>query len=162
MAKSKAKKVIKKSKADKASNAVLAALHQLLADLSDGYSQAKQAHWTVKGPHFLSYHNLFDEVASALNGAVDDVAERIQQLGGHAVGTVRATAQKTRLKEYPLQAIKGADHIKAVSDLLAHLAKTARHATEVMDDADDDVSEDMLIGITAMLDKQHWFVSSHL
>ena len=147
---------------EKARKAALPALQNILADLSDGYSQVKQAHWAVKGPHFLSYHELFDKIASDLNAAVDDVAERIQQLGGHVEGTVRATAKKSRLKEYPLKATKGEEHIKAVSDLLAQISKHLRMIIEVMDDADDDVSEDMLIGMTAMVDKHLWFVESHL
>ena len=41
-------------------------LNQELADMSDLHSQTKQAHWNVKGEHFISLHKLFDELAAAL------------------------------------------------------------------------------------------------
>ena len=40
-------------------------LNQELADMSDLYSQTKQAHWNVKGEQFISLHSLFDEFAAA-------------------------------------------------------------------------------------------------
>ncbi|MEJ5346980.1 MAG: ferritin-like domain-containing protein, partial [Chloroflexus sp.] len=57
-------------------------LNQQLADTFDLMSQAKQAHWNVKGPQFLELHELFDELAARLNGFVDLLAERITALGG--------------------------------------------------------------------------------
>ena len=40
-------------------------LNQSLADLSDLYSQTKQAHWNVRGPSFIALHKLFDDLADA-------------------------------------------------------------------------------------------------
>ena len=41
-------------------------LNQQLADTFDLYSQAKQAHWNVKGMDFFQLHELFDTVAEPL------------------------------------------------------------------------------------------------
>jgi len=82
-------------------------LNQELADMSDLYSQTKQAHWNVKGEQFISLHKLFDEFAAALTDYVDDIAERAVQLGGTAMGTNRMSAAETRLKEYPSAAMAG-------------------------------------------------------
>jgi starvation-inducible DNA-binding protein len=38
----------------------------------------------VKGPHFISLHELFDGLAGALAAPIDDMAERIMALGGTA------------------------------------------------------------------------------
>ena len=43
---------------------VIAILNQRLADAVDLKSQAKQAHWNVKGPNFIALHELFDQVAA--------------------------------------------------------------------------------------------------
>ena len=51
-------------------------LNQHLADVLDLGLQAKQAHWNVKGPHFIGLHELFDKVAEELEGFTDDIAER--------------------------------------------------------------------------------------
>ena len=80
---------------------VAAILNQSLADLSDLYSQTKQAHWNVRGPNFYSLHKLFDDLAGAVEEHLDDVAERVTALGGTAQGTVRQIAAASRLPEFP-------------------------------------------------------------
>jgi len=51
-------------------------LNQELADVLDLGLQAKQAHWNVKGPHFIGLHELFDKVAEEMEELTDDMAER--------------------------------------------------------------------------------------
>jgi starvation-inducible DNA-binding protein len=77
-----------------------ALMNQRLASAVDLQMQMKQAHWNVKGPSFIGLHELFDKVAEAVEGYVDQIAERIVQLGGVAEGTVRMAASRTRLTEY--------------------------------------------------------------
>src|SRR5262245_13045747 len=64
-------------------------MNQRLADLVDLQMQLKQAHWNVKGPNFIGLHELFDKITEEVEDYVDMVAERIVQLGGIALGTVR-------------------------------------------------------------------------
>lgn len=44
-------------------------LNQHLADVLDLGLQAKQAHWNVKGPHFIALYELFDKVAEELGSS---------------------------------------------------------------------------------------------
>ena len=44
---------------------VIDLLNQNLADVLDLGLQARQAHWNVKGPHFIAFHESFDKVAEA-------------------------------------------------------------------------------------------------
>ena len=78
-----------------------AMMNQRLASAVDLQSQMKQAHWNVKGPSFIGLHELFDKVAEAVEDYVDQIAERIVQLGGVAEGTVRMAASRTRLGSRP-------------------------------------------------------------
>ena len=71
---------------------ITAILNQTLAATLDLKTQAKQAHWNVKGVNFLPLHELFDEIASELEVYVDMVAERVTALGGTALGTARLVA----------------------------------------------------------------------
>src|SRR2546422_5087145 len=52
-----------------------------LADAIDLQTQTKQAHWNVKGPHFIALHELFDKVNADVEDYVDLIAERAVQLG---------------------------------------------------------------------------------
>src|SRR3954467_7418380 len=71
-------------------------LNQRLADAVDLQSQMKQAHWNVKGPHFIGLHKLFDKIHESVESYIDLIAERIVQLGGVAEGTVRIAAKRSR------------------------------------------------------------------
>lgn len=137
-------------------------LGQLLADAIDLHYQTKQAHWNVKGENFIALHQLFDALATEVSLVVDTIAERIIQLGGSAQGTVRVSAKKSRLKEYPLDITDSQQHVDALSSALAAFNKSARKAIDETDELSDAVSADMLTGITSGLDKQLWFVESHL
>src|SRR6185503_1168537 len=75
---------------------VVSLLNQRLADSIDLQTQCKQAHWNVKGPHFIGLHKLFDEVNEAVEGYVDEIAERVVQLGGVAEGTAKVVAQRSQ------------------------------------------------------------------
>jgi len=85
---------------------VIDLLNQRLADAIDLATQTKQAHWNVKGPHFIALHKLFDEIHDAVEDYVDLLAERVVQLGGITAGTARMVAERSELPEYP-RAIAG-------------------------------------------------------
>lgn len=138
------------------------ALNQLLADAIDLNTQVKQAHWNVKGANFIALHELFDTISTEVVGAYDMIAERIVQLGGQAIGTARAIAKKSRLKEYPLMASDEEVHAEAVAAAIAEFNKHARKAIDQTDNLGDAVTADMLTGIVRGLDKQLWFVEAHL
>ena len=87
-----------------------ALMNQRLATAVDLQSQMKQAHWNVKGPSFIGLHELFDKVAEAVEGYVDQIAGRIVQLGGVAEGTVRMAASRTRLGGHQLRFMQSLTH----------------------------------------------------
>lgn len=80
---------------------VTEALNSSLADGLDLYSQIKVAHWNLKGPHFAALHPLFDTLASNALENNDEIAERAVALGALAAGTVRTSAGRSRLAQYP-------------------------------------------------------------
>ena len=67
--------------AERVRNEVIDLLNARLADAIDLKTQAKQAHWNVKGMQFMSLHELFDSVATHLDDQADMLAERITALG---------------------------------------------------------------------------------
>ncbi len=141
---------------------VIEILNQRLADASDLKSQAKQAHWNVKGMNFIALHELFDQVASDLDPHVDDIAERITTLGGVALGTVRVAAQNSSLSEYPLEISDGAAHVDALSNALADFGKKVRADIDATDELGDKDTADLFTGISRSIDKMLWFVEAHL
>ena len=137
-------------------------LNARLADAIDLKTQAKQAHWNVKGPHFIGLHELFDQVATAVEADVDLIAERVTALGGTALGTARVVAQKSSLAEYPLEIVDGTSHVDALSTAMADFNKKVRANIDDADEAGDANTADLLTGISREMDKLLWFVEAHV
>ncbi len=141
---------------------VVEILSQTLASSLDLKTQAKQAHWNVKGLDFYQLHELFDELAGELEGYVDMVAERITALGGTAMGTARIAAENSILPEYPLDAVTGVEHLTALADHYATYAAHLRKAIDTTDDLGDADTADLYTEISREIDKRLWFLEAHL
>ena len=141
---------------------VIALLNQTLAAVLDLKTQAKQAHWNVKGMNFLQLHELFDAMAIELEGFVDMVAERVTTLGGVAMGTARIASEKSILTEYDLSAVSGKEHVTALADRYGVFARHLREAiasTEQLGDAD---TADLYTEVSRAIDMRLWFLEAHL
>jgi starvation-inducible DNA-binding protein len=137
-------------------------LNARLADAIDLQTQTKQAHWNVKGPHFIGLHELFDKINEDVEDYVDDLAERVVQLGGVAEGTARMVDKRSSLSEYPANTVDGRSHVEALSSALAAFGKGARKAIDQANELGDLDTADLFTEISRGIDKWLWFVEAHL
>jgi starvation-inducible DNA-binding protein len=142
-------------------SALISLMNQRLADAVDLQMQMKQAHWNVKGPHFIGLHELFDQIDEAVESYVDLIAERIVQLGGIAEGTVRVAAARSRLEEYPLNIADGHAHVEAVAKALSTFGEEARNTIDEADGLGDADTADIFTEVSRGIDKWLWFVEAH-
>jgi starvation-inducible DNA-binding protein len=141
---------------------VEALLNQMLADLTDMAARTKHAHWNVTGPHFIALHEHFDGLHEVLEGHIDAVAERTAALGGFVTGRLSDAAGATRLPEFPAATREGMAVVRALSEALAQVANAAREGIEAAEADRDMVTSDLLTGVAGDLDKQLYFLESHL
>jgi starvation-inducible DNA-binding protein len=137
-------------------------LNARLVDTIDLQSQAKFAHWNVKGHDFYQLHLLFDAIAEHLEEGVDLIAERITALGGRANGTTRQAAANSSLPEYDLNALHGMEHVQVLADRLASLSNAAREAIDRSDELGDKGTSDLFTEIVRAADKDLYFLEAHL
>jgi starvation-inducible DNA-binding protein len=137
-------------------------LNRSLADLSDLYSQTKQAHWNVRGPLFYQLHKLFDDLAAGVAEHLDDIAERVAALGGFARGTVRQAAAQTRLEEFPDAQATDLGYVDILSERFAHCANETRLQVDEADELGDTDTADLLTAVSRNLDKSLWMLEAHL
>jgi starvation-inducible DNA-binding protein len=137
-------------------------LNKRLADGIDLQTQAKTAHWNVKGQSFIALHKLFDEFNDTVAQYVDSIAERAVQLGGIAEGTARIVAQRSELDEYPMNIGEGQQHVQAMSAALARFGARVRRAIEEAEGLDDPGTADLFTEVSRGIDKALWFVEAHL
>lgn len=132
-----------------------AALQGTLVDLLDLSLLAKQAHWNLVGPRFRSIHLQLDEIVAVARGHSDTVAERCVALGVPADGRATTIAKESGLPQIPSGWIADDDVVKHFVDM--HTAVIERLRRRVTETADPDpVTQDLLISITADLEKAHW------
>ncbi len=137
-------------------------LNARLADCADLQTQTKQAHWNVKGPNFIALHELFDKINEDVEEYVDEIAERVVQLGGVAEGTARVVAKRSSLAEYPATVVDGQGHAEALSSALASFGKGARKAIEEANSLGELDTADLFTEVSRGIDKWLWFVEAHL
>ncbi len=142
--------------------AMVGLLNQQLADILDLGLQTKQAHWNVKGPHFIGLHELFDKVAEELEEFTDGIAERAVELGGTALGTLQSVSKQSRLPDYPVHLTTGKSHVEQLSTALALFGTTTRAAIEKAAKTGDADTSDLFTEVSRGVDKLVWMVEAHL
>ena len=138
-------------------------LNLLLADTMTLRDLYKKSHWQVAGPTFYQLHLLFDKHHDEQVEIVDEIAERIQVLGGLAIAMAHDVAETTRIarpprgrEEVPVQISRLLDAHKIV---IAHCRKLARRASELGDDGTNDM---VVSDVLRANELQVWFLSEHL
>ncbi|HWV21597.1 MAG TPA: DNA starvation/stationary phase protection protein Dps [Devosia sp.] len=145
-----------------AKTAVIDILNARLADTIDLALITKQAHWNLKGPNFIAVHEMLDPMRAQLDGHADTIAERVAQLDGIALGTSQTVAKSSALAPYPTDIRKTGDHLKALAERYAALANQVREDIDATDEAGDADAADILTAFSRDLDKNLWFIKSHL
>ena len=141
---------------------ITGALNANLADGLDLHGQIKVAHWNIKGPQFPSLHPLFETFALALANFNDAIAERAVTLGGKAYGTSRYVAKRSRIADYPQEAVRDLDHVALLADRIdTYLdgVRASRHVAEKLADTD---TVDLLTGVVTEFEKNAWFLRASL
>jgi len=138
-------------------------LNAILADSMILYALYKKHHWLVAGPTFYQLHLLFDKHAEEQLELIDLLAERVQSLGGIAVGDPRHAAELTTIERAP----NGAEDVPAMIHRLLHaheiVITKVRHAINRTDKNEDWGSNDLLMSdVLRRNELQVWFISAHL
>src|SRR5712671_4084760 len=138
-------------------------LNQLLADTITLRDLYKKSHWQVAGPTFYQLHLLFDKHFGEQVELVDDIAERIQLLGGVSLAMAPDVAETTRIPRPP----RGREEVPVqISRLLeAHeiILKEARAMARQASDGGDDGTNDLIVSdLIRTNELQTWFIAEHV
>lgn len=144
---------------DAETRTVGAALQRSLTDLIDLSLLLKQAHWTLVGPDFKSIHEQLDEILVDVRNGLDEIAERLAQIGVSPDGRTQVVSSSTRLPEYPGGFLASDKTVTAVADAMASAIGGLREGRAEVAEPDA-ITEDLLISIIGPLEKHLWMVQS--
>lgn len=137
-------------------------LHTLLADETILYTKTRNYHWNIESPHFMSMHLFYEEQYNDLATFIDEVAERIRQLGHMAKGRLQDYLALTTLQE---SESKEEQQIQVKNLLEDHeaLCRSIRKVIPTIEEEYQDVgTADFLTAALQMHEKMAWMLRAHL
>ncbi|MET8246620.1 DNA starvation/stationary phase protection protein [Streptomyces sp. NPDC005202] len=135
------------------------ALQSTLVDLLGLSLIGKQAHWNIVGPRFRSIHLQLDEVVTAARDFSDTVAERAAALGVPPDGRPETIASAFTLPGPKDGWVQDKEVVEVMVEALEGAIGRLRERIEATEKADR-VTQDLLITITAELEKQRWMFAA--
>jgi starvation-inducible DNA-binding protein len=138
-------------------------LNMILANTQILYALYKKHHWLMRGPTFYQLHLLLDKHADEQLELVDTIAERVQTLGGVAIGDPRHVAEITTIPRPP----NGAEEVPAMLSRLleAHeiILIDAHDAAARTAEMGDDGTNDLVVSdVIRTGEMESWFLVEHL
>lgn len=138
-------------------------LNKVVATQGQFYIRLHQFHWYVKGSHFFTLHEKYEEMYDDVTADLDEVAERLLAIGGEPYSTLQEFIDHSILTESPDDKnLKQDEMVEAVVADLEAISKLYHDGAKLTDEHEDFVSNDMLIGMKETVDKNIWMLKGYL
>ena len=142
-------------------NNVVNALNQLLADYQVFYTNLRGFHWNVKGKMFFGLHAKYEAYYNDAAEKVDEIAERILQLGATPENRFSEYLKKATLKEDGFNPA-GTEGMKKILDDLSILIKQEREVVKLAGEAEDEGTVALMDDFLISQEKMVWMISALL
>lgn len=137
-------------------------LNKRLADTFVLYVKTLNYHWNVTGIEFQQLHGFFREQYEALAESIDDIAERVRQVGGFTIGTLDEFKQNAAIDEQPGRIPAAEDMIRNLLSDREAMIRQLREDADKTDELGDMATNDFLIGLVEENEKTAWMLRAHL
>lgn len=142
-------------------SAIIAKLNDLLSSYHMFYINVRGYHWNVKGEHFFTLHPQFEELYTALQIQIDEIAERILTLGGTPYHAYSDFTQHAGIQE-DKNVKDGNTCVKGVVTGLQALIEEQRQVSTSAAEADDQGSADLVDAYVQEQEKLVWMYNAFL
>lgn len=126
------------------------------------YLKTLYYHWNVTGANFVGLHALFEKQYADLNAASDELAERVRALGHFTPGTVKEFVSTSEISDDSKLPASSTEMVKNLLKANEHASKQARAVLNSAEEADDEVTVDMMVARMTAHDKAAWILRSIL
>ena len=140
---------------------VIAQLNNLLSTYHVFYLNVRGYHWNVKGEHFFTLHPKFEELYTALQLQIDEIAERILTLGGTPLHAYSDFTQHTSIQE-DKNVKDGNACVKGVVTCLQAFITEQRKVSALAADSEDQGTADLVDAYVQEQEKLIWMYNAFL
>lgn len=133
-------------------------LNSLLAEEHVLYIKTRKYHWNLVGAEFLTLHEEFENQYEEVAGMIDELAERIRKLGGHANGSMRRFLEDATLEEDTTRRRRPHEMVTVLLHDHEQLVRSYRGAIKNGVDAG---TEDLLVQLLRKHETMAWTFRSH-
>jgi starvation-inducible DNA-binding protein len=143
------------------SNQLVQAVNKQVANWTVLYVKLHNYHWYIKGRHFFTLHEKFEEFYNEASQYIDELAERILALEGKPVATMEECLRTASVKEATGNENEE-EMVKSITEDFETLVNELQEGIQLAEQADDEGTADMLIGIKQSLKKHIWMLKAFL
>ena len=137
-------------------------LNKVLADEFILYAKTRNYHWNVEGSNFMEMHKFYESQYEQLDEIIDNVAERIRQLGHYAEARLKDYLELSHLEEQEYTNEQNAQLKNLLEDhesIIINLRKLINLFTDKYKDAG---TTDFVTGLMEQHEKMAWFIRSYM
>ncbi|MCR8644825.1 DNA starvation/stationary phase protection protein [Paenibacillus sp. N1-5-1-14] len=136
-------------------------LNKQIANWGVMYIKLHHYHWYVKGTHFFTLHEKFEELYDEASGHLDELAERLLASGGQPLSRLKDFLQVATIQEAGDETTADG-MVRAVISDFNMLIEELKEGNAIAEEAGDDLSADLLLSIRTELDKHVWMLNAYL
>ena len=118
--------------------------NHIVANLAVLWTKLHQYHWYVKGPHFFTLHEKFEELYNDASKWYDEIAETLLAMGAKPFSTTEQNLKYAMVEE------DGGDKYRSAEEMVETIIDDFR------------MNRDVATGFKAYLDKQIWMLQAYL
>jgi len=137
-------------------------LNDLLANYHIHYQKLRGCHWNVRGNHFFTLHDKFEELYNNALVTIDELAERVLTLGKSPYSTFNDYVKHAEIKEVDTIGMKDTEMVEAIIQDLETLIAEQRDLLEITSEAGDEGTNDMINAFMQYNEKQHWMLRAFI
>ena len=147
---------------DKNSKEVAGILNNIMADEYLLYTKTRNYHWNIEGSNFMEMHLFFENQYTAIDESIDEIAERVRQIGHYAQGRLTDFIKQSQLIEQQYTSDQQKQLKNLLDDHEAIIRFLRLHIDIFTDKYKDAGNADFITGLMEKHEKMAWFLRSYL
>ncbi|MBC7627573.1 Dps family protein [Ferruginibacter sp.] len=147
---------------DKNSKEIAGVLNKILADEYLLYTKTRNYHWNIEGSNFTEMHLFYESQYNTIDEAIDEVAERVRQIGHYAQGRLKDFIKQSQLVEQEYSTDQKTQIQNLLDDHEAIIRFLRLHIDVFTSKYKDAGNADFVTGLMERHEKMAWFLRSYL